>query len=32
MKNWSAERKVKTAMLGVMAVCAVAFFVVELFK
>lgn len=32
MKTWSAERKVKTMMLGVATVCTVVFFVAELFK
>lgn len=32
MKSWSAERKVKTMLLGVVAVGTIAFFVAELFK
>ena len=32
MKNWSAGRKVKMAMFGVVTICTVTLFMVELFK
>lgn len=32
MKKWSMTRKLNTTLLGVVAICTVAFFVVEIVK